>query len=232
MNYPHHIAVIADGNRTRAKEKGLTPMDGHLEGAKNAIALVKHLFNTTPIKVFTGWFLSTENMTNRSETELGFIFGIFKLIGNDLDDFMIEHQISFRRVGSPVGLPDDFLTFLTEKQKKFSFSTDKAIVFAINYGGRDEILRGIKNIPQNTDLQSLTEADFSSYLDFGALPPVDLVIRTKGDVARRTSGFMARRIGYAELYFSEKKFPDLDFAEITKILGRFDSVSDQRNFGK
>lgn len=232
MNYPQHIAVIADGNRTWAKEKWLTPMDGHLEGAKNAITLVKHLFTTTPIKVFTGWFLSTENMTNRSETELGFIFGIFKLIGNDLDEFMREHQISFRRVGNPDWLPTDFLDFLTTKQKNFSFDTGKAIVFAINYGWRDEILRGIKNIPQETNLSTLTESDFSSYLDFWTLPPVDLVIRTKGDVARRTSGFMARWIGYAELYFSEKKFPDLDFPEIQKILARFDSISDQRNFWK
>lgn len=88
MIYPQHLAIIADGNRTRAKNEGLTPMDGHFAGAKNTIDLYKHIFSTTGVKVVTGWFLSTENLQKRSQAELEFIFGIYKVIGNDLDEFL------------------------------------------------------------------------------------------------------------------------------------------------
>jgi len=68
-------------------------------------------------------------------------------------------------------------------------------------------------------------------MDFGAFPPLDMVIRTKGDVARRTSGFMAWWIGYAELFFSAMLYPDFDEHALQDAFSRYDSIADQRNFG-
>lgn len=110
-------------------------MDGHFAGAKHTIEMVQHIFLTTDIKVVTGWFLSTENLTQRPEAEIAFICGIYKTIGNDLDAFMQEHHINFRWVGNPEGLPQDFVDFLKKKQDMFSFpESDRTTVFAINYG--------------------------------------------------------------------------------------------------
>lgn len=185
-------------------------MDGHFAGAKNTIDLFKHIFSTTDVEVVTGWFLSTENLQKRSAAELDFIFGIYKVIGNDLDEFFAENHINFARIGSPEGIPEDFKEFLENKSKKFSFPESKRYaIMAINYGGRDEILRGVKKmLASGVDTSTVTEEILGSYMDLGKFPPVELVIRTKGDEAQRTSGFMARWIGYAELYFTAKTYPD------------------------
>lgn len=157
----------------------------------------------------TGWFLSTENLHKRSEAELEFIFSIYKTIGNDLDDFLQENHINFKWIGNPAGVPADFADFLRAKEQRFSFpDSNRYAVFAINYGGRDEIIRGINALLAKEGTNSdISEENLSKYMDLGSLPPVELVIRTKGDEAQRTSGFMARRIGYAELYFTAKTYP-------------------------
>ena len=181
MRYPQHIAIIADGNRTWASERGLPPMDGHFAGAKNTIELFKHIFSTTDTKVVTGWFLSTENMQKRSAAELDFIFGIYKLIGNDLDEFMAEHHISFKWIGNRKGIPQDFLDFLDKKAATFNYpDTDKYSVFALNYGGRDEIIRGIHDLAaQGKSMTEITESDLTNSLELADIATVELVIRTK-----------------------------------------------------
>lgn len=232
MHYPKHIAIIADGNRTRAKEQWLPSMDGHFAGAQNTITMIKHVFTTTPIDVVTGWFLSTENLHKRSPEELAFIFGIYKIIGNDLDEFLAEHNINFRWVGDRQWIPADFVSFLDTKQETFSFpDSPKTAVFALNYGWRDEIIRGIKAIPSEKRA-TLTEEEFASYLDFWPITPLDMVIRTKGERAHRTSGFMTRWIGYAELYFSKEYYPAFTTAHLDEAFVRYDSVADERNFWK
>ena len=232
MQYPHHLAIIADGNRTRAQDQWLPSMDGHFAGAKNTIDMLQYIFSTTPVEVVTGRFLSTENLKNRSQEELQFIFGIYKVIGNDLDEFLWANHINFRWVGDRTWIPADFLEFLDMKQSTFNFPDSKrTAVFALNYGWRDEIIRGIKSL--STDqINNLTEETFGSALDFWSLAPLDMVIRTKGDTAHRTSWFMTRRIWYAELYFSKEYYPAFTTAHLDEALKRYDSVAEKRNFGK
>jgi undecaprenyl diphosphate synthase len=131
-----------------------------------------------------------------------------------------------------VGLDPEFVTYLQDKQKKYSFESEKAVVFAINYGGRDEIIRGVKTFLDEHSLDELNEETLSKSLDFGELPPLDLVIRTKGNLARRTSGLMSWWIGYAELYFTDKKYPEFTVEEYQKALEWFNQVVEYRNFGK
>lgn len=190
------------------------------------------MFTTTETKVVTGRFLSTENLQKRSEAELDFIFSIYKTIGNDLDEFLAEHHINFKRIGNPIGIPDDFKAFLDNKQKNFSFpDSEKYAVFALNYGGRDEIVRGINRIlEEKKQITTISEEELSKHMDLGTLPPVEMVIRTKGDEAQRTSGFMSRWIGYAELYFSPKTYPDFTSTDLDESLKRFDSIANKRNY--
>ena len=83
-----------------------------------------------------------------------------------------------------------------------------------------------------SEIETLTEDVLSSYMDFADLPPIELVVRTKANEAKRLSGFMLWWIGYAELYFTDVKFPDFDTHELQKALQWFDSIAQKRNFGK
>jgi undecaprenyl diphosphate synthase len=103
------------------------------------------------------------------------------------------------------------------------------MIFAINYSGRDEILRGVQALIQSG--QEITEEALSSHMDLANIPPVDLVLRTKGDTSRRLSGFMSWWIGYAELYFTPTLYPALTTDEVAESIAWFDSIASARNFG-
>lgn len=158
---------------------------------------------------------------------------MYKIVEEDLDVFMAQHKINFKAIGDLNGITEDFKEYLLAKEKRNTYDTDRYFVFAINYGGRDEIVRGIQTLArQGKDLKNITEKEVSDSLDLGNIPPIELVIRTKGDQAQRTSGFMSRRIGYAELYFTAKKCPEFEVADLQKALERFNAMADMRNYGK
>jgi len=231
--YPQHIAIIPDGNRTRATLLGQLKHQGHHAGFKNSIDLAKYVFSHTPIKVFSLRWLSTENLLERSKQELDYLFKLFKMVTDELRSFLIEQQVSFRRVGDTTWLPEDLITYLNEQQQLLSFDSERNVILCINYGGRNEIIRGIKKRSEaGGDVTALSEQSFSQFLDFGSFPAVDLVIRTKGELARRLSGFMLRWIGYAELFFSKLNFPDFGIHELKEALERFHERASYRNFGK
>lgn len=238
MIYPKHIALIPDWNRTWAKENWLPQFIWHLNWFNRWIDIIKYIFSNTPIEVFTWWWLSTENLLNRSKEELEYLFEIYKKITKDLEQFLIDKKINFRWVWKPDWLSQDLIDFLKNSQEKFNFNSNKFVIFAINYWGRDEIIRWIKkyvnaiwdNILQT--INELNEDSFSNYLDFWDVPNVDLVIRTKWDVAKRLSWFLLWRIWYAEIYFSKYKCPDLTIEELENALIRFNSISQNRNFWK
>lgn len=233
MNYPRHVAIIPDGNRTRAKQKGMSSLQGHIEGKENANRLAQYLFEKTPIKVLTLRWLSTENLKERSQAELDNLFELFETVTDWLKDLMRKEKINLKWMWSELGLPKKLVEFFRDQENEFTFESDRYLCLCINYGGRDEILRWIeKRYESWAPKELLTEKDFGSYLDFGWLPVIDLVIRTKGEVAKRVSGFMSRRIGYAELFFSELFFPDFDKDQLEKALERYNTVCEHRNFGK
>ena len=158
---------------------------------------------------------------------------MYKIVEEDLDEFMKEHKINFKAIGDLSGITDDFREYLEAKQARNTYDSDRYFTFAINYGGRDEIVRGIKKLAaEKKDLTSVTEEDISKSLDLGNVPPIELVIRTKGDQAQRTSGFMSWWIGYAELYFTAKKCPEFSVPDLQEALQRFNTMADLRNYGK
>lgn len=233
MNYPKHVAIVPDGNRTRAKENDKTPAEAYMLWYEKAIELIIYTFTETDIKIFTLRGLSTENATKRPKEEYDFLMTMYKLVEEDLDEFMKEHKVNFKVIGDLYGITDDFREYLVAKQQRNTYDSDKYFVFAINYGGRDEIVRGIKKLAEEKkDLTTVTEEDISNSLDLGNVPPIELVIRTKWDQAQRTSGFMSWWIGYAELYFTPKKCPEFGVEEYKQALIWFDKIADLRNYGK
>ncbi len=240
MQYPTHISIIPDGNRTRAEQHGISVLEWYIQSVYKWVELIKHIFTTTPIKVLSGRGMSTENRKKRSEEELNFLFSMYKTCGNLLNDFLLEHKINFRWIGDPSSLPADFLHYMSDMVKQFTFDTDRTLIFAVNYGWQNEIIRWVQSYFHSSQTgatweekcDNLNEKTLGSYMDLGAYPPVDLVVRTKWDQSSRISWFMSWWIGYAELFFEPKLFQDTLTSDLDKALKRFDLVSWSRNFGK
>ena len=230
MKTPQHIAIIPDGNRTRAKQRGLEQFIGHLEGFTRMMELAIHIFTQTEVKVFTLWGLSTENLKNRSKEELDYLFVLYEQITQKLYDTLHQEQVNFKVAWDISKLPDHLRNRLVEKQKEYHYPTDRWFVLAINYWGQDEILRGIKNLISSGE--SLTQENLEKHMDFGGLPKVDLVIRTKQQYAKRLSGFMLWWIGYAQLYFSDLFCPDFTVEELEKAIIWYKESLETQNFGK
>lgn len=235
MNYPRHIGIIPDGNRTRAKEKDLPSIFWHKTWYERAKEIAMYALWSTQTEIITLRWASTENIIERSQEELEYLYEIYQTITTDMENFYDEHGIWVKWIWSNIWLPDNLVKFFKEQEKRFISKNWKYIILAVNYGWRDEIIRGIKKYIHeqwNTEINQLTEEKFSQYMDLWNIPPVDLVIRSKGEVAKRLSGFMTRWIWYAELYFFDKYFPDFNIEEFKKTLSRFDSIVDQRNYWK
>lgn len=236
MHYPLHFAIIPDGNRTRSKQQGLSVFEWYLQSVQVAITLIQHIFTTTPIEVFTGRGMSTDNLQKRPNEESTYLFEMYRTCGEELHTFFAQHHINFKRIGNPLGIPEDFLDYLQKMSQQFHFpESRKTVVFAVNYSGQDEILRGIQGYIADTNNNKKSQievSDISQYMDLHNTPPVDLIMRTKWNVSSRLSGFMSRRSSYAELYFTPKLYPEIHTKDIDEALVWFDSISTHRNFGK
>lgn len=231
MNYPKHVAIIPDGNRTWAKTKWLTSFQWHLKGFNKVIQIAEYIFTKTPIQVFTIWWLSTENLKNRSKEELDYLFELYKKIPWNLYNILKENKVNLYLSWNIEQLPDHLVNFLKEKVKQLTFlESKKYLTLAINYGWQDEILRWIKALIETKE--EVTKENLEKHLDFWILPNVELVIRTKQQLAQRLSWFMLWWIWYAQLYFTNLYCPDFTIEEFEKALLWFDSTIQTQNYGK
>jgi undecaprenyl diphosphate synthase len=161
------------------------------------------------------------------------LMNMYKLIDDDLDEVLIENQVNFKRIWNPDWITSDFKEYLDAKTQRTKCDSDKYFVFAINYWWRDEILRWIKKLTEDKfDFSKITEQDITGALELWNIDPIELVIRTKWDQAQRTSGFMSRRIWYAELYFTASKCPEFWVEQYQEALIRFNKMADLRNYWK
>jgi len=163
--------------------------------------------------------------------ELNYLFDLYKRITENLYDMMRENHVNFRFAGDKTQLPSHLVNFINEKESEFVFpDSPKTFVLAVNYGWQDEILRAIKKL--NDSWEKITKENLEKYMDFGWLPTVDLVIRTKQKLAKRLSGFMLWWIGYAQLYFTDLYCPQFTVDEFNKAIERRNSSLDSQNFWK
>lgn len=220
-----HLAIIMDGNRRWATERGLPKLLGHTEGAKTLKAIAKAV-QKRGIPYLTLWALSTENLKERSEEELKHLFSLFKQLVDYLGDF-IENNVRLQLIGDLEKLPRDVQEKLFNVVEKTKNHTGMVLTLAINYGGRDEILRAVNRIIK--EKKELTnEVEFEKYLDTVGLPDPDLIIRTGGH--QRLSGYLPWQSTYSELYFTKTYWPAFSEEELNTAIEWFEG--EQRNRGR
>lgn len=224
---PHHVAIIPDGNRRWAKMKGLPTAEGHRRGFDVATKLIRKS-RELGIHTMTLWAFSTENW-NREKSEIGVLMMIYEQMIDEYLKEAMEDEVKIVHIGRLDRLNKSLrgkIENAVEKTKEFNKYN---LIIALDYGGRDEVVRAIKSMTQDS-INTLEETNFNDYLDTKSLlyPSPDLVIRTSGEY--RTSGFMIYQAAYAEYMYIEKNFPDFTVHDLEKCV--VDYASRTRRFGK
>lgn len=223
----NHIAIIPDGNRRWAKGKGLPTIEGHRKGFEMIQKLAKYL-RSIDVKTLTVWAFSTENW-NRDKAEIDYLMGIYeRWIDEDLKTALKE-QIRIIHLGRKDRLKETLRKKLEEAEEKTKHFTKFYLGVALDYGGRDELLRATRKV-LSSKLKVLSESDFDQFLDTKDFPypNPDLIIRTSGE--QRTSGFMIWQSAYSEYIFPPLHLPDFTVDELKKCLEEYKHR--QRRFGK
>lgn len=222
-----HVAIICDGNRRWATKRGLPKMIGHTEGAKNIKRITEAALHEK-IKYLTLYVLSTENLKNRSESELKHLFTLFGRILEYLGEFT-KNNVRLNIIGDIAGLPEKTQKNLYETMERTKHNTGMVLTLAANYGGRDEITRAIKKIiASQAKQEDIDEAYVQSMLDTEHIPEVDLMIRTSGH--QRTSNYLPWQLAYAELYFTQVKWPAFSPENLREAIDWYSQQ--KRNRGK
>ncbi len=222
-----HVAIIMDGNRRWARAHGLDPVMGHEQAAKEAIEPLIERCVELGIPFVTFWAFSTENW-KRDKTELKGLFDVFRFALGSLAVRFIKRGAKLRILGDIDRFPKDIAKKSLEMIAKSSKNHKITVTFALNYGGRDEILRAVKKIiDEKIPSENVNEEVFSAHLDTAGIPDPDLIIRTGGD--KRLSGYLPWQSVYAELFFTPTLFPDFTPAEFNLAINDF--LKRDRRFG-
>lgn len=231
LNIPEHVAVIMDGNGRWAKKRLMPRTYGHSAGAK-AIEAACENCDEIGIKYLTVYAFSTENW-KRSVEEVSTIMNIFRKYLVDSIERSNRNNMRVRIIGKREGLPEDIVRKIENLEKATAGNTGLQFTVAINYGGRDELVRAAKNIAKDYKNGIITEDDIteelmSRYLDTREITDPDLLIRTSGEL--RTSNFLPWQIAYSEFYFTDCMWPDFDMNELVKAV-RYYTGRDRRYGG-
>ena len=203
IKIPQHIAFICDGNRRWAERRGLPPLMGHKAGISNFENLVDW-FIARGVSTITFFIFSTENW-NRSEEEVNFLMDLFYSELNKNMKHAVEKNLRYRVIGSRDRLPKKLATLCDKLEKTSAENTNGTVVFALNYGGQDEIVRAVNAAIENGE--PVTKETFETFMDTGDLLPIDLMVRTSNE--NRISNFLLWKLAYAELLFIPEHWPDL-----------------------
>ena len=225
-NLPLHVAITMDGNGRWAQARKLPRTSGHNEGLKTAKRIVKAA-SDLGIKYLTLYVFSTENW-KRAEQEVGFLMNLIHTHLCGELDFYRENGIRVRHIGNFQALPEPIQKDIQQAIDDTANFTGMTVYLAINYGGRDEIIRGVKKIIENKiTTDQLDEKLFSSYLDMPESPDVDLLIRTGGE--QRLSNYLLWHIPYAEQIYTDTLWPDYSNEEFQANVEAF--THRNRRFG-
>ena len=229
---PTHVAIIMDGNRRWAAKHGLGAVEGHRVAAEKTIEPVVERAIELGIKYLTFWAFSTENR-NRDKMELSGLFSVFREALKTGLKRLSEKGVKIRVIGNIDWFPKDIVKRVKDMLTLTKENDAITVSFALNYGGRDEILRAVKKLINEVEvgrvsIERVDEAEFSNQLDTVGIPDPDLIIRTGGEM--RLSGYLPWQAVYAELYFTKILFPDFSPKQFDKALVDF-SKRDRR-FGK
>lgn len=224
-----HIALIPDGNRRWAKEKGLPSVQGHREAVEKILPQLYDTLLELEIPYCTFWAMSPENFQKRSSFEVNNLFGLlFHFFEAQLKDFK-EKNIRVKIIGNLEELPSKVQDHLNRAMEETKDNTRMTFIIAMNYGGRDEIIRGVqKLVASDVPVKDITKESLTSVLDTADLPDPDMIIRTGGE--KRTSGFLLWQSEYTEYFFLDKFFPDFTPEDLKNCIHEYEQR--HRRFGK
>lgn len=227
---PKHVAIIMDGNGRWATKKRKTRAAGHRAGAKT-LEDISRAAQQMGIEHLTVYAFSTENWI-RPEDEIGALMGLLR-------EYLVQRIREAKKDSVKVHIMGDLQRLDIDLQQKIAdlheVTKDKpgmTLHIALNYGGRDEILRAVKGLVKDCkekklEVKNIDEGMFQSYLDTCGVPDPELLIRTSGE--QRISNFLLWQLAYAELYFSDKLWPDFQPEDLYKAVHAFQNRS--RRFG-
>ena len=225
-NLPLHVAITMDGNGRWAQARKLPRTSGHDEGLRTAKRIVKAA-SDIGIKYLTLYVFSTENW-KRAEQEVGFLMNLIHTHLCGELAFYKENGIRVRHIGNFEALPESIQKDIKQAMDDTADFKGMTVNLAINYGGRDEIIRGIKKIIKNNiTTDQLDEKMFSSYLDMPECPDVDVLIRTGGE--QRLSNYLLWHVAYAEQIYTDTLWPDYTNEEFYSHIEAFQHRN--RRFG-
>ena len=229
-NLPKHIAIIMDGNRRWAKEKGMPTSFGHKEGAKTLEKTVRYA-NKIGIQYITVYAFSTENW-RRAEDEVKALMGLFQSYLDSYSKRADTENIKVQFIGSREGLSEKMKESMDKCIERTKNNTGIVFNIALNYGGREEILSAVKRIVNEVkndklDIEKITEQTISENLYTYDQPDPDLLIRTSGEM--RLSNFLPWQIVYSEFLFIEKYWPDFSEKDLDEAISIYKKRT--RKFG-
>lgn len=219
LKIPQHVAIILDGNGRWAKKKGMPRNYGHVQGAKNVEVICEEAYRMG-IQYLTVYAFSTENW-NRPKDEVD---ALMKLLRNYMKTCLTtakKNRMCVRVIGDKTGLDEDIRSRIAELEEATKDNDGLHFQIALNYGGRDEIVRAVKKACEQVKDGTLTTEDitaesFGELLDTHGLPEPDLLIRTCNE--QRISNFLLWQLAYTEFYFTEVPWPDFTKEELVKAV--------------
>lgn len=228
---PEHIAIIMDGNGRWAKLRRLPRTRGHMEGVKRVEEIVHHAARRG-IKVLTIFAFSSENWY-RPQTEVSVLMKILLMVLKRKVRKLHEGQIRIRFLGRISGVPKTIHDYMEAAVNLTEANTGMILNVAFNYGSRLEIIDAVREIARQVEsgglkISRINEELFSDALYTRGLPDPDLLIRTSGE--KRISNFLLWQLSYAELYFTEKFWPEFTVDEFDKALVDFQNR--ERRYGR
>lgn len=227
---PRHVAIIMDGNGRWAKQRHLPRFAGHKAGVE-AVRRVTRAARAMGIEALTLYAFSSENWRRPAE-EVSDLMGLLRLfIRADLAE-LVRENVQLRIIGDYRRFPADLVSLIDDAVGRTAGNTGPVLVIALNYGAQAEIAAAARRLAEQAaagtiDASAIDEAAIERELLTRELPPLDLVIRTSGEV--RLSNFLLWQAAYAELMFVDTLWPDFDEAALSEAVTAFGMR--QRRFG-
>jgi undecaprenyl diphosphate synthase len=230
-NVPRHVAIIMDGNGRWAQNRSLPRAKGHIEGVRR----VEEIIDTAQeigIEVVTLFTFSTENW-DRPENEVSLIMNMLTAVLEKKLQKLKNDNIQLRTIGRTERIPPSLLKTIEKVIRETKSNTGLIVNLAFNYGARGEIIDAVRHIAASVQegrlhIKDICEETVSRALYTKGLPDPDLLIRTSGE--QRISNFLLWQLSYAELYFTEKLWPDFDAEEFKRAI--LDYQRRERRYGK
>lgn len=229
-NLPVHIAIIMDGNRRWAREKGLETKQGHKEGAENLKRIAKYA-NEIGIKYLTVYAFSTENW-KRTKEEVGALMFLLNWYLDDLLNSSDLDNVKINVLGDITKLDSGTQKLVLKLENKTKDYTGLQLNVAFNYGGRDEITRAVRKIAtavknNEISIDDINEDLISNSIYTAGMPDPDLLIRPGGE--KRISNFLPWQLSYTEFIFTDKYWPDFNKDDLDEAIMEY--ARRNRKFG-